>query len=183
MRKTVRTCAASLSPALAAAALLAWPAGLAAVAAPGPCPAALVAQIDGLYRWQVARQELRGPIDLTSQSARFTPSLDRQLRAAFRLDPATDGRFVDFDVFSGTQVSTFGARVLGCTPLPGGELEALVSVQAGIPNRPAEKPQQLRYVMRPGPAGTWQIADILYRGDPGFRLTTFLAELLAPPRR
>ena len=182
MRKTVRTCAASLSPALVASALLAWPAGLPVTAAPGPCPAALVAQIDGLYRWHVAQQDVRGPIDLTSQSARFTPALDRQLRAAFGLRPE-DGRFVDFDVFSGTQVGTFGARMLGCTPLPGGELEALVSVQAGLRHRPAETPQQLRYVMRPGPGGTWQIADILYRGDPGFRLTTFLAELLAPPRR
>ncbi len=182
MRTTARTFAASLRRALAAAALLAWSTGQTAAAAPGPCPAALVAQIDGLYRWQVARQDVRGPIDLASQSARFTPALDRQLRAAFGLRPE-DGRFVDFDVFSGTQVGTFGARVLGCTPMPGGELEALVSVRAGLRNRPAETPQQLRYVMRPGPGGTWQIADILYRGDPGFRLTTFLAELLAPPRR
>ncbi len=165
-----------------AAALLAWPAVPAAAAAPVPCPAPLVAQIDGLYRWQVARQDVPGPIDLSSQAGRFTPALARQLRAAFRLDPVADGRFVDFDVFSGTQVGTFGARVLGCKPLQGGDLEALVAVQAGLRNRPAEAPQQLRYRMRPGPGGTWRIADIHYPGNPGFRLSSFLADLLKPPR-
>ncbi len=166
--------------AAAAAALLAWLWGPPAAAA--PCPAPLVAQIDGLYRWQVARQDDRGPIDLSSQSGRFTPALDRQLRAAFRLEPA-DGRFVDFDVFSGTQVGTFGARVLSCTPAQGLDLEALVSVQVGLRNRPAETPLQLRYRMRPGPGGSWQIADIHYPGEPGFRLTSFLADLLEPRRR
>jgi hypothetical protein len=166
--------AAALLPLLAAT-------GLPAGAAPAPCPAPLVAQIDGLYRWQLARQDTRGPTDLSSQSGRFTPAIDRQLRAAFGLDPA-DGRFVDFDVFSGTQVRTFGARVLGCTAAEGKDLEALVSVQVGLRNRPAEKPLILRYRMRPGPGGAWLIDDIHYPGEPGFRLSSFLADLLDPRR-
>lgn len=170
------------SGAVLASALLAWPSLRPAGAAPSACPAPLVAQLDGLYRWHVARQNVPGPPDLASQSGRFTPTLARQLVAAFRLDPVADGRFVDFDVFSGTQVSTFGARVLGCTPLPGGDLEALVSVQAGLRHRRAEAPQPLRYRMRPAPGGRWQIADILYPGSPGFRLSAFLEELLKPPR-
>lgn len=170
-----RCCAA------AATALLAWPAAPPAAAAPLPCPAPLVAQIDGLYRWQVAQRDVPGPIDLSSQSSRFTPTLERQLRTAFSLTP-DDGRFVDFDVFSGTQVGTFGARVLSCAAAEGGDIEALVSVQVGLRNRPAEAPVQLRYRMRPGPGGAWQIADIHYPGDPGFRLSSYLAELLEPPR-
>ena len=164
-----------------ATALLLWPANASVVAAPRPCPAPLVAQIDGLYRWHVARQNAPGPIDLSSQSGRFTPSLARQLQAAFRLDPA-DGRFVDFDVFSGTQVGTFGARVLSCSPGQGSDLDALVSVQVGRRTRPTEKPVLLRFSMRPGPAGAWQIADIHYPVEPAFRLTSFLKDLLTPSR-
>jgi hypothetical protein len=144
-----------------------------------PCPAPLKAQLDGLYRWQLAQQERRGPIEITSQQSRFTDGLYEKLRRAYALDPAS-GRFVDFDLFSGTQVSTFSAKVLGCTAAPGAGMEALVSVQAGLRNRPSEAPHQLRYQLVPNPAGTWQIADIVYPDPPGFRLTSFLAALLGP---
>ncbi|MGC5197080.1 hypothetical protein [Aphanothece microscopica] len=141
-----------------------------------PCPAAAVAQIDGLYRWHLARQHARGPVDLTSQSARFTPELLEQLQAAYRLGPA-DGGFVDFDVFSGTQVSTFGARVLRCAPAADGRLEALVAVQAGLRNHPREEPVPLHYLLQAAAGGRWLIADITYPGEPGFRLSAFLSEL------
>jgi hypothetical protein len=151
---------------------------LAAVAF-APCPAPVKAQLDGFYRWQVARQDLSGPIELRSQKSRFTAGLYQKLRRAYGLDPAS-GRFVDFDLFSGTQVSTFGAKVLGCTAAPGGGLEALVAVQAGLRNRPSEAPQQLRYRLVRGPAGSWTIADIVYAHPAGFLLSSYLAELLAP---
>jgi hypothetical protein len=77
-------------------------------------------------------------------------------------------------------VSTFGAKVLGCTALPGGGLEARVAVQAGLRNRPMEAPQQLRYQLVRGPAGSWKIADIIYSDPAGVRLSGYLAELLAP---
>ena len=147
------------------------------VAAIAPCPAPVKAQLDGLYRWQVARQELRNPLEITSQKGRFTDELYQKLRRAYALDPAS-GRYVDFDLFSGTQVHTFGAKVLGCTALPGGVMEALVAVQAGLRNRLSEAPQQLRYQLIMDPVGTWKIADIVYPDPPGSRLTSFLAELL-----
>jgi len=151
---------------------------LAAVAL-APCPAPVKAQLDGLYRWHVAGQDLRGPIELKSQQSRFTDGLYQKLRRAYGLDPAR-GRFVDFDLFSGTQVSTFSAKVLGCTALPGGGLEARVAVQAGLRNRPMEAPQLLRYQLVRGTAGSWKIADIVYSDPAGFRLSGYLAELLAP---
>ncbi|AFY28855.1 hypothetical protein [Cyanobium gracile] len=144
-----------------------------------PCPAPVQVQLDGLYRWQVARQERSGPIEIKSQQSRFTPGLYQKLRRAYGLNPAS-GRFVDFDLFSGTQVSTFGAKVLGCTALPGGGLEARVAVQAGLRNRPSEAPQQLHYQLVRGPAGSWKIADIVYAHPAGFRLSSYLAELLGP---
>ena len=155
---------------------------LAAVAI-APCPAAVKAQLDGLYRWHVAGQELRGPIELKSQKSRFTDGLYQKLRRAYALDP-NSGSFVDFDLFSGTQVYTFGAKVLGCTALPGGVMEALVAVQAGLRNRLSEAPQQLRYQLVMDPFGTWKIADIVYPANSGYnrRLTSFLAELLDPKR-
>ncbi|MCP9786631.1 hypothetical protein KBZ04_10265 [Cyanobium sp. N5-Cardenillas] len=150
-----------------------------AAVALAPCPAPVKAQLDGLYRWHVAGQDLRGPIELRSQQSRFTDGLYRKLRRADALDP-NSGRFVDFDLFSATQVGTLGAKVLGCTPTPGGGLEALVAVQAGLRNRPIEAPQLLRYQLVRGSAGSWKIADIVYAHPAGFRLSSYLAELLGP---
>jgi hypothetical protein len=152
-------------------------------AAIAPCPAPVKAQLDGLYLWQVARQELRGPLEIASQKGRFTDGLYQKLRRAYALDPAS-GRFVDWDLFSGTQVHTFGAKVLGCTALPGGGMQALVAVQAGLRNRLSEAPQQLRYQLVMDPFGTWKIADIVYPANSGYnrRLMSFLAELLDPKR-
>ncbi|MEA5401223.1 hypothetical protein VB734_14370 [Synechococcus sp. BA-124 BA4] len=150
---------------------------LAAVAI-APCPAPVKAQLDGLYRWQVARQDLSGPIEIRSQKNRFTDGLYQKLRRAYALDP-NSGRFVDFDLFSGTQVGTFGAKVLGCSLAPGGGLEARVAVQAGL-HRPIEAPQNLRYQLVRGPDGSWKIADIIYSHPAGFRLSSYLAELLGP---
>ena len=149
------------------------------VAAIAPCPAPVQAQLDGLYRWQVARQDLHGPLKISSQKGRFTDGLFQKLRRAYALDPAS-GRFVDWDLFSGTQVYTFGAKVLGCTALPGGVMEALVSVKAGLRDRLSEAPQQLRYQLVMDPFGTWKIADIVYSANSGYNrpLTSFLAELL-----
>ena len=146
-----------------------------------PCPVPVKVQLDGLYRWQVARQELRGPLEIASQKGRFTDELYQKLRRAYALDPAS-GRYVDWDLFSYTQVRTFGAKVLGCTALSGGVMEALVAVQAGLLNRPSEAPQQLRYQLVIDPFGTWKIADIIYPANSGYnrRLTSFLAELLDP---
>ena len=147
-----------------------------------PCSTPVKVQLDGLYLWQVARQDLRGRIDIASQKGRFTDELYQKLRRAYALDTAS-GRYVDFDLYSGTQVRTFGAKVLGCTAIPGGVMEALVAVQAGLRNRPSEAPQQLRYLLVTDPVGTWKIADIVYP-DPtdSRRLTSFLAELLDPKR-
>lgn len=103
--------------------------------------------------------------DPASQRERFTPALVQQLEEAFRLSPA-DGRFVDFAVFSGTQVLTYGARVLGCTPADEGPLDA---------------PLQLRYQLLPVGRSEWRIADISYPSEPGFSLSRFPAELLRSP--
>jgi hypothetical protein len=146
-----------------------------------PCLAPVTVQLDRLYRWQVARQKLRGPIGITSQKGRFTDGLFQQLRAAYALDPAS-GRFVDFDLFSNTQVSTMVAKVLGCSALAGVGMEALVAVQAGLPHRPVEAPQQLRYQLVRDPAGAWTIADIVYPNPAGFRLSSYLDELLGAKR-
>jgi hypothetical protein len=70
--------------------------------------------------------------------------------------------------------------VLGCTAAPGGGLEALVPVQADLRNRPKEAPKKLRYQLVGGPAGSWKIAGIIYSHPAGFRLSSYLDELLAP---
>ena len=145
-----------------------------AVAAAAPCPAGVTEQLDGLYR-----QSQPGPVLIASQGQRFTPGLLALLSRAYALTPA-DGRFVDFDLFSGTQVGTFGAQVLGCTAQPDGALVARVAVRAGLAGRTTEPPQELRYVMDAPASGGWRIADIVYPGEPTFRLTDYLQQLLAP---
>ena len=95
-------------------------ASLFAMASPaltGPCPAGVVNQLDGLYRWEVQRMEQR--VDqikaLSSQHHRFTPSLFELLLQAKKLRPTSDGRFLDFNVFNSSQVATFRANVIGCS--------------------------------------------------------------------
>lgn len=141
------------------------------------CPPLVHEQIDALYRWQLQRQEQPGPMAIATQRQRFTPQLYRLLERADALTPA-DGRFVDFDPFSGTQVSTFGAAVQGCVRGPTEAVVALVVVQTGLRRRAAEPSQQLRYVLRPSGAAGWRIADIIYASQPPFRLSTYLQQLL-----
>jgi hypothetical protein len=154
--------------------------GSALPVAAAPCPPAAAGVIDGLYRWVKTWERANDPLNLASQAQRFTPALNGQLNRALALTPA-DGRFVDFNIFNGTQVSTFGARVLGCAPSGGVGLEAWVAVRVGISSRTAEEPPQtLRFRLVPGAGGRWQIADIVYPGTPELRLSTYLADLLKP---
>ena len=146
-------------------------------AALSACPAALSQQLDGLYRWQIERQNSHSPRDLSSQRQRFTPELYQLLQQGFAVTPARNGRFVDFDVLSGTLVTTFGARVSGCTRLKAGSINAEVSVDTGLRGRSSGRPQQLEYRMVQRD-GRWCIADIYYPGDPGFSLSCFLRSLL-----
>ena len=146
------------------------------------CPPAVVELIDGLYRWQLARQNQSGPMLLISERQRFTPGLYSQLVRAAALRPG-EGPFLDFDVFSGTQVSTFGARVDGCTG-QGASLQAAVAVEAGLRGRTSERPQQLRYSLQQDSSGRWRIADITYLHNqpetPPSSLSGILADLLKP---
>ncbi len=160
---------------------LALPLAAAATPAAVPCPPAAVALIDGLYRWHVARQNDTGPMLLISQRDRFTPELYSQLARALAMTPS-DGGFVDFDVFSGSQVGTYGARVRSCQAA-GTDLEALVAVQIGLRGRPDPTPMLLRYQLRPSSGGSWRIADIVYPETPSLRLSTFLEGLLKPTTR
>lgn len=147
------------------------------------CPAAVILQIDDLYRWHLASQQQPGARDLSSQRHRFTPSLYTQLQRAFALTPS-DGRFLDFDVFSGTQVLTFSAQIQRCQRNDRGGLEAWVAVQAGRQGHRRDSPQQLLYHLQPAPAGSWHMTDITdqHQESPALRLSTVLAKLLIPDR-
>ena len=145
------------------------------------CPAAVRAQVDGLYRWHVAQQERAGAITIASQRERFTPQLFALLQRAYALTP-NDGRFIDFDPFSGTQVNTVAARLEDCRQEQPARLWAQVAVQAGLRGRTAEPPQQLRFVFQHLPTEGWRIADIVYLHAPSFRLSTYLRNLVEEQR-
>lgn len=141
-----------------------------------PCPAAATAQLDGFYRWFLATKD--GRSQFQSQEQRFSPELYRELRAAFALKPA-DGRFVDFDPFSNTQVASYGHRISGCRRDRDAGLLLRVEVLAGLsPSRTSPVP--LDYVLTPAAQG-WRIADIRYPGETSFSLRAYLQGLLKQP--
>ena len=148
----------------------------------GPCPEGVVNQLDGLYRWQVQRMETReDPVAaLSTQRQRFTPSLFELLLQARALQPMRDGRFLDFDVFSNTQVATFGAKVISCSAEQRHIIQAEVDVEAGLTGRPSGTPRRLLYEMHRDSKNTWRINNITYLDKPGFQLRPFLQKLLNP---
>jgi hypothetical protein len=142
-----------------------------------PCPAAATAQLDGFYRWFLATKD-GGRSQLQSQKQRFSQELYRELRAAFALQPA-DGRFVDFDPFSNSQVGSYGHRIAGCQRNGDGLLLMRVEVLAGLgPSRTSPVP--LDYVLSPS-GQSWRITDIRYPGEVNFSLRSYLQDLLKQP--
>ena len=147
-------------------------------AAPAPCPPGVKAQLQGLYAWQVARQQQSGRGELASQLKRFTPALYRQLQWAWQLDPRVDGAYLDFDVFSDTQMETYGATVQVCHRLSPQKVEASVAVEWGRGGRAVEAPQVLSYALL-WDGSSWRISDITYRKgqNDSSTLTDFLKRL------
>lgn len=137
------------------------------------CPPAATSQVDGFYRWFLATQDPRQ--SFPSQRQRFTPELYRQLRAGFALQPS-DGRFVDFDPFSNTQVMSYGHRIACCRQEANGLLVMRVDVRAGLSPARASN-QQLDYVLTPT-GNSWRIGDIRYPGEASFSMRQFLEGLL-----
>ncbi len=148
----------------------------------GPCTAGVVNQLDGLYRWRVQSQQ--GRIDqiksLTTQRQRFTPSLFELLLQAKKLRPTTHGRFLSFDVFSDTQVRTFGATVIGCSAQKARSIQAEVRVDVGLRDKPSGIPRGLLYEMNRGSKGSWVIDNITYLDDGRVSLRPYLKNLLNP---
>ena len=157
---------------------------MAVPAATGPCPNGVIDQLDGLYRWHVQQMDQRDePVAaLSSQRQRFTPSLFELLVQARTLTPVRDGRFLDFDVFSNTQASTFGARVTSCSAEQGGAIQAEVAVTVGLRRVPSETPTRLLYDMTRSSTGkdSWRINDITYLDGQAFQLRPFLQTLINP---
>ena len=146
------------------------------------CPQQVTERLDELYRWHLAAQAEQQRGDLTLQKQTFTPELYDQLNRAWHLDPRVDGAFLDFVVFSGTQVSTFGAKVIGCHKLyPAVNafspevITASVEVRAGLRGRASEPPQQLSYRLIRSDNG-WVISDLVYNHQNG--TSSSLSELL-----
>ena len=156
---------------------------LIAVAVPAadrPCPQGVINQLDGLYHWQVQRMDQRGDAvkALATQRQRFTPSLFELLMEARQLTPTRDGRYLDFDVFSNTQVMTFGATVTGCSAEIENSIQAKVNVSAGLRGRTGEPPRKLLYELNKGSTGNWRINDITYLNERVFQLKPFLQQLI-----
>ena len=75
-------------------------------------------------------------------------------------------------------------RLMASCTLPVAVGEGADSVSSPLPplRETADAPVLLRYRLVAGPSGAWRIADITYPGEPGFRLSSFLSELLDTQR-
>ena len=146
------------------------------------CPNGVHQQLDGLYSWQVQRmdQAVAPMAALASQRDRFTPGLFTLLLEASQLSPTQHGRHLDFDVFSDSQVRTFGAVVAGCSAVDGPSIQAAVDVQAGLRKQASGSPRQLTYHLKLNCTGQWQINDITYRNEHVFQLRPYLEALVNP---
>ena len=147
------------------------------------CPEGVRHQLDELYRWQVWRMDQPNSPEtaLSSQRDRFTPTLFNLLLQARELTPTRDGRFLDFDVFSNTQVRTFSAVVVGCSDARQNTIQARVNVQAGLRNRASASPRRLLYTLNRDSNGIWRISEITYLDGQRFQLKPYLQKLLQPP--
>ena len=155
---------------------------MAVPAADAACPQGVIDQLDGLYRWQVQRMDAdEDPVKaLTSQRQRFTPSLFKLLIEARQLTPVRDGRYLDFDVFSNTQVATYGARVKGCSTEKAKSIKAEVAVDVGLRGRSSGSPRRLLYELNNNGEGSWRINNITYLDGEVFELRPFLQKLIQP---
>ena len=146
------------------------------------CPTGVLQQLDELYHWQVQRMDHPDAptATLSSQRDRFTPELFTLLMEARQLTPTRDGRFLDFDVFSNTQVRTFSAVITGCSAAEKNSILAAVEVQAGLRKTPSATPRRLEYELKRDSTGHWRIDDITYRNEPVFELKPFLETLVNP---
>jgi len=135
------------------------------------CPPEMEAPITELYRWQIGRQDTPGRPQLKAIQPLLSPTLYQNLRAVYQLKPGEGRGHLDFDPFSGTQVTTHNVLVVSCT----GE-SADVAVFTGLRGRLSEAPQRLSLQMQQGPAGTWLVDDITYPW--GGQLSSVLSGLL-----
>ena len=140
------------------------------------CPDAVRSQLRGLYQWHINTPDRSG---FSAQRDRFTPELFDQLMQAFALTSQKHGRFVDFDIFSGTQVRIFGYRLIACFPHRDGAVDAVMAVQVGLRGPSENVPQLLRYVMQQDALGVWRIADLSWPSPEPSRLSDFLRRLLS----
>ena len=155
---------------------------MAVPAADAACPQGVIDQLDGLYRWQVQRMDSNeNPVKaLSSQRQRFTPSLFELLLQARQLTPVRDGRYLDFDVFSNTQVATYGAKIKGCSAEKANTIKAEVAVDVGLRGRSSSSPQRLLYELNNNGEGSWRINNITYLNGEVFELRPFLQKLIQP---
>ena len=122
----------------------------------------------------------RWALPLAGAAHRFTPGLFKLLLEASQLSPTEHGRYLDFDVFSDTQVRTFGAVVTGCSAVDGHSIQAAVDVQAGLRQQASGTPRQLIYNLKLNNTGQWQINEITYRNERVFQLSPYLEALVNP---
>lgn len=133
-------------------------------------PQAVVQQF---YQWYLQNQ--RGVREqINQQRSAFTPQFYQQLAKAFQKQPH-DGKWLDVDPFSNTQVSAYRFVVKSVRLSPGNNRSAEVDIEVYAGLRPPGKPVPIKVLVeRTG--DRWQIRNLVYM-DSWDNLACFLREI------
>lgn len=125
-----------------------------------PVRSSPTALVQSLYSWSRSHSFTS---DTSGLQPYLTPSLYGGLEKTLRVDRCTNKADIDWDIFSGTQVETYGFR-LGAAAVRGGTATVPVTVSAGLTRSRAED-ISVKVIAERGAAG-WLVSDIMTATPP-----------------
>jgi Protein of unknown function (DUF3828) len=132
--------------------------------------------VDRFYQWYLMNDRVSDKI--SQQKAVFTPELYDQLVQAWAKQPGKDSEFVDFDVFSGTQVRTVKAVVKSTRqPFPNETAEVDVDLYEGRRGTSTTNKPITVKVLLSRKDGSWHIRNLVYPDSDWANLMSILKDI------
>ncbi|MCS6812309.1 MAG: YbjP/YqhG family protein, partial [Cyanobacteria bacterium] len=114
--------------------------------------------VQQFYQWYLQNQS-RARERINQQRSAFTPQFYQQLTQAFQKQPG-DGKWLDFDPFSNTQVSAYRFVVKSVRLSPQNNRSAEVNIEVYADLRPPGRPVPIKVLVdRTG--DRWQIRNLV----------------------
>jgi Protein of unknown function (DUF3828) len=122
--------------------------------------------VNQFYQWFLTTESIQE--NFVQQQAAFTPELYDQLVTAWQKRPRADTKFVDFDVFSGTQVDMAKATVrstIQTTPNSNAEVDIDLfegRIRNGTRVQVSNTPIPIKVILEKKDSEPWRIRNIIY---------------------